>query len=121
MSYKSGRITYGTTGSKTITTTFQPNEVELVVIPGSGTQFSDVRLSMGATDGTNQDCDVIGVYAGDRFVERFTDRLASIWEYNGSTWSEVVKITFTSWSATSVVLNVVTASSTYQVKYKIRG
>lgn len=121
MSYKYGRVSYSTTGSKTIATTFQPVEVELVLTNSVDTSGTEVRRSEGVTDGTNYHADAFSVYASNRFQERFTDRLASVWEWNGSAWTEVVKITFTSWSATGVTLNVVTTNVNYQIAYKIRG
>lgn len=122
MNYKYGRISYGTTGSKTITTTFQPVEVELVVTDAVGTSAAAIKRSEGVTDGTNNHADAFSVYSSVApFEERFTDRIASIWEWNGSAYTEVFKATFTSWSATGVVLNVVTANANYQVAYKIRG
>jgi len=123
MNYKHGRTTYATTGSKTITTTFQPVEVELVVTDNIGSAGSSIVRSESVTDGTNFTCDAFTHWSDtvQPFSERFTDRVASIWEWNGSAYAEVFKVTFTSWSATGVTLNVATANSSYQVSYKIRG
>lgn len=123
MNYLRSTITHSTTGVKTWTVGFQAKEVELVVTPAPGSTISDPRWSVGVTDGTNQVCDHVAVYPSNRRQERYTDRMASVWEYNGGTgtWTEVFKATFDSITSTEVKYNVVTASANYQVHRKARA
>lgn len=117
MSYAFSTITHATMGAKTWTIGFQAAEVEFRVVPAPGSSVSDVRFSYAIVDtaGGFQYCDSISIYSSRR-QERFTDRCASIWTWNGSTWTEAFKITYDSVTATTVEYTVNTASSSYQVE-----
>lgn len=117
MDYVESTITHATTGAKSWSVGFQPKEVEFRVFPGPGGTFTDPRWSYCIVDtaGGNQICDSVSIYSSRR-QERFTDRCASIWTWNGSSWTEAFKITWDSVTATTVEYTVNTASSTYQVQ-----
>lgn len=121
MNYSRDTISHGTTGVKTMTCGFQPVEAELDVTPGPGTTFTTIYKSKGTTDGTNQVCDTNGSSGSNHFQRRYTDRMISISEWNGSTWNETFKITFDSYTSTEFKYNVVTANANYQVHRKVRG
>lgn len=117
MDYAQDTITHSTTGAKTWTIGFQAKEVEFRVVPGPLATFTDPRWSYAIIDvaGGNQVTDSVSIYSSRR-QERYTDRCASIWTWNGSTWTEAFKITWDSVTATTVEYTVNTASSTYQVE-----
>lgn len=121
MAFKRSAITHGSTGVKSFVCGFQPEEAELIVRPAPGAVITDVYLSTGTTDGTNQNCDTFTVYSARRRQETFTDRMASIWEWNGASWTEVFKITFDSFTATEFKYNVVIGNPNYQVLRLARG
>lgn len=121
MNYSFDTITHSTTGVKTMTVGFQPLEAELVIAPAPGGALTTVKMSSGTTDGTNQSTDSFSVDSTRRYQERFTDRMASIWEWNGAAWAEVFKITFDSFTSTEFKYNVNIGNANYQVKRKVRG
>lgn len=121
MAFAKSTITHSTTGVKTYTVGFQPVEAELIVSPAPGAAIADVFLSRGDTDGTTHTCDTFTVNGSRRYQQRYTDRLASIEEWNGSAWTEVFKITFDSFTATEFKYNVVTGNANYQVERIVRG
>lgn len=120
LSYIEDTITHSTTGVKTWTTGFQPKIVDFYVVPAPGSTITDPRWSHGTSDGTFQLCDQTSIYSSRR-QERFTDRMASIWTWNGTTWTEAYKISLDSFTATEVKYNVNTASSSYQLYRRAWG
>lgn len=120
MDYDRSTITHSTTGVKTWTIGFQAKEFEIEVRPAPGTTYTDVRLSKGTSDGTNQVCDSLSVYSSRR-QQVYTDRLASVWEWNGVSWTEVFKAELDSFTATEVKYNVTIGNANYQVHRKARA
>lgn len=114
-------ITISTTGVKTFTCGFQPVEAELVVRIAPGASTAVVRKCFGTTDATNQNADSETHETTREFQQTFTDRMASIWEWNGTTWAETFRINFDSFTATEFKYNVVTANSAFQVLRIVRG
>lgn len=121
MLYNRDTISHSTTGVKTNTVGFQPVEAELVVALGPGTTFTNIRFSLGRTDGTNQGCDSMTTDSGHLFQRRYNDRIVSISEWNGSAYAETFKIAFDSFTATEFKYNVVTANANFQVERIVRG
>lgn len=121
MSYTLSSITHATTGVKTMTPGYQPVRAKLTVRPAPGAAVTIRQASDGVTNGTNQICDSDTIETTRIYQRRFTDRMASIWEYTGGAWTEVFKITFDSFTATEFKYNVVTANSAYQVMRETWG
>lgn len=123
MNFAKDTITHGSlaTGIQTFTVGFQPLEAELIVTPAPGAAAADVYSSRGDTDGTTHTCDTFTVLGSRRYQRRYTDRMASIEEWNGSAWVEVFKITFNSFTATQFKYNVVIGNASYQVERRVRG
>jgi len=115
MSYKLSKITPSTTGVKTWTTGFAAAAFRLKVIPSPGAASPIVFESDGSTDGTSHYCDTKTVETTRIYQERFTDRIASIFEWNGTAWVETLKVQFDSFTATEVKYNIITANSGYQL------
>lgn len=114
--------THATTGVKTMTAGFQPLEAEIIVRPSPGTSFTNyVRRSHGNTDGTIQSCESDTTSTARVYQQCYTDRMASIQEWNGTAWTETFKITFDSFTATEFKYNVVTANANFQVLRIARG
>lgn len=121
MSYTLSSITHATTGVKTMTVGYQPVRAVLTVRPSPAGSSPIRKASNGVTDGTNQICDSDTVETTRIYQRRFTDRMASIWEYTGGAWTEVFKITFDSFTATEFKYNVVIANSAFQVMRETWG
>lgn len=121
LSFLRDTITHSTTGVKTMTVGFQPVEAQLVVAPAPGTTFTNARRSLGITDGTNQVCDSDTEETTRIFQRRYSDRMISISEWNGTAWAETFKITFDSFTATEFKYNVNVGNANFQVHRIVRG
>lgn len=115
MAYFLGSTSHNTTGVKTITVGFQPIGVRITTGPNGGSE-SAAHQSVGVTDGTNSVCDSLFQDATRGKSDRFSDRLVSVWEWNGAAFTEVCKATFDSFTATQLKYNVTTANVNYQFK-----
>lgn len=121
MNYKHTRVTYGTTGIKTITCGFQPLGYRVTVTPASGASSTYMRQSVGVCDTTNQTCDQITQSHDRGRQERFTNRVADIRDWNGASWVQKVQTDHDSVTATELKLNAVVADSAYQHSIEIWG
>lgn len=123
MAYSRSATTHATTGVKTYTCGFQPEEAELEVRFAPGASTAIARFSNGSTDGTNQNADSYHLAAARARQEIYTDRMASIWEWDSGTSSfvEVFRANFDSFTATEFKYNVTIANANYQVLRKVRG
>lgn len=123
MAYTVDTITHATTGVKTWTIGYAPNRFKLTAVPAPGATSTIYRCSTGVSDdGSWQNCDSTTIENGRApFQRRYTDRIISISEWNGSAWAETYKITIDSFTATEVKYNVVTASSAFQLLREAEG
>lgn len=126
MSAKTTLISFGSTGVKTISTTFLPDEAEFDVFKFAGEIGGDKHVSHGWTDGTTQSCvreskdGAHGEILGDG------SKIFSIseWDAGTSSYVEVLAGTINSFNATSLKINVTVAGATaanYQVRIKTRN
>lgn len=121
MSVTTSTITHAATGVKTYTVGYQPTDATLIVRPAPGSALANIRKSYGLTDGTNIYCDSDTADTTRLFQRRYTDRMVSISEWNGTAWAETFRIDFDSFTATEFKYNVVTGNSAFQVLRIVRG
>lgn len=129
MAYTTGTVAYGTTGIKpTITctdiatgTTFQPDEVELIVGGWYGGGDTQVHLSVGG-GGSPTKQGVEAVFSDGTNMESYTDNTNSIYlmEYNGTNVVGQVVGKINSFVATGFTLNMIAADSAYNIRFKAR-
>lgn len=113
MSYATGRLTLGITGSSTFVIGFQPTWARFRVMGKSGDTVS--HLSLGGTDGTTQNCgsNYMDTTGGASFD--VNTKVVSHYERVSGTITEILAASWTAWTATGVTLNVITANSNYRV------
>lgn len=121
MSYFITTISHNTTGVKTITVGFQPLAAHITVGQKTSTAQTMAHLSKGITDGTNQICDTFFADGTRAKTERFSDRLVSHIEHNGTNYVEKVRADFDSFTATELKYNVVTPDVNYQFLIEVWG
>lgn len=122
MNYYFATISHGTTGVKTRAVGFQPLGARITVAAKSGGQ-TYAHQSVGVTDGTNTVCDSWYQDATRGKSERYTDRMASQWEWDSgtSTWVEKTRAGFDSFTATEFKYEVITADVNYQYFIEVWG
>lgn len=113
MSYFVGSITHSTTGVKSVTVGFQPVGMRITVGQKDGSTDTTARDAYGVTDGTTS------LYrslfrdgTGGQTVSG-NGKLISVLDRVSGTVTEVIKVTFDSFTATQVKYNVVTANVNY--------
>lgn len=116
MSYACGTTTFGSTGSKTFTTSFQPTWVRVHIgALFGGAETSKAHGSTGMSDGTHQQC----LYWYDDSTKHYCDnsssKIVSHWENVSGTMTEALSATFTSFNATNVTFNCTIANANYQI------
>lgn len=121
MAYTLETTNHGTTGVKTMTVGYQPLKARITVRPQPGATGTIRKASNGVTDGTLQYTDSDTVETTRIFQRRFTDRMASVWEYTGGAWTEVFRINFDSFTATEFKYNVIIANLGMQVMRETEG
>jgi hypothetical protein len=123
MQFYTTAVSHGTTGVKTRTVGFQPKGARILIGTVSGGETDLIHESDGVTDGINQICDsFLHDNTGLSFQDRFTDRLASHYEFDGSgNPDEVVKVIFDSFTSTEFKYNVITANGNYQLRVEVWG
>lgn len=114
-------ISEGTTGVKTITPGFQPQEADITVSSQFGTTNTTLKYSYGSTDGTAQFNDSLFVDGTGRQCRSTTDRIVSVYERISGTLTEVLRVNLDSFTATQFKYNVSIANVNYQLKIRIRG
>lgn len=118
MASKVTTISWGTTGVKTITTTFQPTEAVFEAFLFGGSSAGDRWISRGWTDGTNQNCIWDLSDTGTSEVDGDNNAVIRIKEWNGAAWIDALVVTKDSFNATSLKVNVTVANPAYQVRVK---
>lgn len=118
MASKVTSTAWGTTGVKTITTTFLPASAEFEVFLFGGATGGDRWISRGWTDGTNQNCQWDLSDTGVSEVDGDNAAVIRIKIWNGATWVDDFVVTKDSFNATSLKVNVTTANPNYTVRLK---
>lgn len=114
MSYATGRFTLSTTGLSTFAVGFQPTWARFRVA-GKTSADAVTHLSLGGTDGTNQNCGSIFTDATGSSSFDVSTKVVSQYERVSGTITEVLAASFDSFVATGVKLNVSTANTGYRV------
>lgn len=117
MSYKTTTTTWASTGSKTLTTTFQPTWVRITLgALFSGPETDTIHQSIGRCDGTNQTVNYF--FADDTPLYQSgnsSTKIVSHWANVSGVVTEVVAGSFTSWSATNIIFNCTAGNANYQL------
>lgn len=117
--YYTTRATYGTTGVKTITCGFQPVAMRITVA-GKGGSAAVVQRSEGTADGTRQNYDSIYWDSSGGHTKDGNTKMISHWERVAGVLTEVIAISFDSFTATEGKFNVTTADNNYSVKIELK-
>lgn len=117
MSNFAGTATLSSTGSPVTLSGFgfQPNEAEFHVGAKTGTSGA-IQVMRGYVDSAGNEGVLDDTFDGtNRQSRTFTNKCISVWEWNGSTYIEVLAADFHSYHSDGIKLNVTTANSNYQV------
>lgn len=115
MSYACGTTTFGTAGTKTFTTTFQPTWVRVTMgALFGGAETGLIHGCQGRSDGTHTSCNYFYSDATLQQCDNSSTKIVSHWENQSGILVEVVDCTFNSFLTTGVKFNVVTADANYQ-------
>lgn len=115
MSYFTGTAAHSTTGVKTVSVGFQPVGMRITVGQKVGTAQGFAHKSVGIADGTNQFYDAFFEdTTGGKTVSGST-KLVSHWERVTGTITEILTVTFDSFTATEVKYNVTLANVNYNL------
>lgn len=121
MNYFIGTISHGSTGIKTVTVGFQPKSLRITV----GSQFGNVdtieHKSEGFTDGTAQYYHSIFSDGTGRQTISGNDRIVSHFDRVGGVLTEVLRANISSFNATQVKYNIITANANYQLFIEVLG
>lgn len=121
MNYYAGTISHGSTGIKTITCGFQPVSAKITVSAQFSTTDSVLHKSEGWTNGTNQFYNTIFSDATGRQTISGSSKMVSHYDRVAGTITEVVNVTFNSFTATQFKYNVNTANANYQLFVEVWG
>lgn len=118
MNYQNGTVTFGSTGIKTITTTFQPLYIRLTVGQAFGSTDTDTHLSIGS--GTATKYHVHSIFNDTVNALTFDSASYVLYhlEFDGVNVSPVLTGTIDSLNATSFKINVSLADATYQIYWE---
>lgn len=115
MNYFTGTISYSSTGTKTLSIGFQPTLLRITVSSSFGGADSYVHYCTGWTDGTSSFYHSLFADGSGRQSINGSGKLVSHYERSGSTLTEVLAVTFNSFTATQAKINVTTANPNYQL------
>lgn len=116
MAYYTGRFTPSITGNQTVNVGFQPTWLELEVSQKYGTTDTTIHKSSGGTDGTNQNYTTIYGNSNSFRTMENSGKILYHFEYNGSTWVNVLDSTFVAFTATGFTINNVAGTTNYRVR-----
>lgn len=121
MAYFQETVSHNSTGVKTRTIGFQPVSARITLGQKTSTAQTMAHKSVGVTDGTNQVCDTFFADGTRAKTERFSDRLVSHIEHDGTNYVEKVRANFDSFTPTELKYNVITADVGYQFLIEVWG
>jgi hypothetical protein len=113
MSYFAGTVSHSTTGVKTITCGFQPTRARITIT--KGTASTNLHQSVGKWDGTNQITDTIATDGVNAYSDRFTDRMAALYNFVAGLPNLLTRVNHDSVTATEYKYNVITANVNCQL------
>ena len=111
--YQVNRVTYGTTGAKTLVLGGSPKKLRITLGSRFGTSESYEHLSVLTFDGTNLNCVTTVQDGASGKTENFTNKL-SHWERSGGVNVEVINANSFAFSGNTITFTVNTASLNYQ-------
>lgn len=121
-----GTLTLSTTGSGASARSFtgfgfDPNDLEFEVGAKNGNS-SNMIYCTGSVDFEGTQSAQSG-FVNSSAISRqsYSDRCIQVWEHDGANWNEVLKATFHSYITDGFKLNVLIASSDYQVFVRARN
>ena len=122
MSFWTGRTTLAASGNQSLTGVgFQGTSIRARVSKKNGTTETVIHMSLGAADGTNQNCSYIYGDGTNFKTDDFNTKFISHWEKVSGVWTEVLSTTFVSFDADGFTVNNATPNANYKVTFEIAG